>query len=98
MSIFPTLKTILPLVVSLGLMLMAVSGTGGEPFPRFPGTVSDYHGYVCHDFTVDGCAAKVVEPKQAAPGRPWIWRALFWDAFPSADLALLGQRLSPGVH
>ena len=33
----------------------------------------------------------VVEPKQAAPGNPWIWRAMFWDAFPSVDLALLDK-------
>lgn len=55
----------------------------------FPGTVSDFHGYICHTFTVDGCTAKVVEPKKAASGRPWIWRAEFWDAFPGIDLALL---------
>ena len=57
----------------------------------WPGTPTDYHGYVCHHLTVDGCDAMVVEPKQAAPGKPWIWRAMFWDAFPSVDLALLDK-------
>ena len=87
----------MPLVVSLGLLMMAVSARaepGQAAPPPFPGTVSDYHGYVRHDFVVDGCDARVVEPKQAAPGRPWIWRAMFWDAFPGADLA----RLAKGFH
>ena len=76
--------------VALWLTMQGSSGRAAPPaYPAFPGIVSDYHGYMCHDFTVDGCAAKVVEPKQAAPGRPWIWRAMFWDAFPAADLALL---------
>ncbi len=84
----------LGLAFGLGLMLAMLPGHA-DPAPQdpptFPGAVSDYHGYLCHDFPVDGCDAKVVEPKQAAPGRPWIWRAMFWDAFPSADLALLAQ-------
>ena len=88
------LRLIVPTAFLLVLVFQAAPGraqTSGTTYPTFPGTVSDYHGYTCHDFTVDGCAAKVVEPKQAAPGRPWIWRALFWDAFPSADLALLDK-------
>jgi pimeloyl-ACP methyl ester carboxylesterase len=74
---------------ALCVFLLAVPGHADTP--AFPGTVSDYHGYVCHDFTVDGCAAKLVEPKTPAPGKPWIWRAMFWDAFPGVDLALLAK-------
>jgi hypothetical protein len=55
------------------------------------GTAFDYHGYTGHDFTVDGCDAKLVEPRTPLAGRPWVWRTMFWDAFPSADLALLGR-------
>lgn len=59
------------------------------PAPVFPGTSKDYHGYVCHQFTVDGKGVLVVEPLQSLPGRPWVWRTMFWDAFPAADIALL---------
>ena len=59
-----------------------------------PGTTSDFHGYVSHDFNVDGCGAHVVDPKTALPGRPWVWRTMFWDAFPNADIALLGRGFS----
>src|SRR5258708_25334841 len=40
---------------------------------------------------VDGCEALVVTPRQAAPGKPWIWRAEFFDHRPETDLALLAQ-------
>lgn len=56
---------------------------------EFPGVVSDYHGYRCHQFDVGGHDARVAVPREALPGRPWIWRVMFWDAFPSADLGLL---------
>jgi pimeloyl-ACP methyl ester carboxylesterase len=55
----------------------------------FPGKTSDYHGFTRYDFTVDGCDALVVAPHQAAPGKPWIWRAEFFDHRPETDLALL---------
>ncbi|HEY3329299.1 MAG TPA: hypothetical protein VGK19_04710 [Capsulimonadaceae bacterium] len=55
----------------------------------FPGTVTDYHSFVCHDFVVNGCDCHVVEPVAALPGKPWVWRAMFWDAFPGADIELL---------
>ncbi|MEO7718825.1 MAG: malectin domain-containing carbohydrate-binding protein, partial [Capsulimonas sp.] len=51
--------------------------------------LSDFHGYQCHEFTLDGREARVVEPKHELPGRPWIWRTMFWDAFPNADIAML---------
>lgn len=54
-----------------------------------PGTVSDYNGYDCHTFSFDDREAKIAVPKEELPGRPWIWRVMFWDAFPSADIALL---------
>src|ERR1700733_14381678 len=50
---------------------------------------ADYHGYSMSNFVVDGCNAHLVEPKVPLAGRPWVWRTMFWDAFPSADLALL---------
>ncbi|NPV47904.1 MAG: alpha/beta hydrolase [Armatimonadetes bacterium] len=55
----------------------------------FPGTVSDYNGYLRHDFVVDGCDCLVVCPHAEVPGRHWIWRAEFFDHRPDTDLALL---------
>jgi len=57
----------------------------------FPGTVSEFHGYICHSFTIDGRDVRVAEPKVALPGHPWVWRTAFWDAFSSVDVALLGR-------
>jgi pimeloyl-ACP methyl ester carboxylesterase len=49
----------------------------------------DYHGYAQQNFVADGCAAHLVRPDQPLVGSPWVWRTMFWDAFPMADLALL---------
>ncbi|MEI6500635.1 MAG: alpha/beta hydrolase, partial [Armatimonadota bacterium] len=76
------------LVVTLGL-LAGVCHAQEAP-PPFPGANSDYRGYDRYDFAVEGCETIVVTPKQVAPGRPWIWRAEFFDHRPEADLALLG--------
>jgi hypothetical protein len=57
--------------------------------PTFPDPGRDYHGYVLHDLTVDGCAGHVVHPEVPLAGRPWIWRTMFWDAYPGADIAFL---------
>ena len=51
-----------------------------------------YHDcYLYQEWTVDGCPAVLVSPRQAAQGRPWIWRAEFFDAFPGVDLELLAR-------
>ncbi len=70
--------------------LPAVSSTQSNR-ADWEGKQSDFHGYVCHSFTCDGCFALVVEPKEPLPGRPWVWRTMFWGAFPEADVALLGR-------
>jgi hypothetical protein len=49
----------------------------------------DYHGYVLHPLLVDDHKALIVEPHKPLSGRPWVWRTLFWDIFPTADIALL---------
>ena len=56
-----------------------------------PGKRSDYRGYERHDLAVDGCPTIIVVPKQPAAGKPWVWRAEFFDAFPQVDLALLAK-------
>lgn len=57
----------------------------------FPGRKSGWSGYDRYDFQFRGRDAIVVCPKQAAPGKPWIWRPAFFGAFPSVDKALLGK-------
>ncbi|AMV36825.1 alpha/beta hydrolase family protein [Planctomyces sp. SH-PL62] len=60
--------------------------------PRaFPGTASQWNGFVRHDFRVDGVDVIVVEPRTPLAGRPWAWRGEFFGAYPNADVELLGK-------
>jgi hypothetical protein len=86
----PTLPFLLALVLSLALPARAQVGvTTSAPPPAFPGTVKDFHGYVSHNFQIDGLGVTVVEPKNALPGRPWVWRTMFWGVYPAADIGFL---------
>lgn len=58
---------------------------------EYPGTKSTWEGCDRYDFTVEGRDAIVVVPAKAAPGRPWICRPAFFDAFASVDKALLKE-------
>ena len=51
--------------------------------------ISDWKGYKRHDFYINGREAILIEPKNDAPGKPWIWRTEFFDAFSYADMAML---------
>ena len=59
-----------------------------------PSSKQSYYGYLQENLMVDGCRGHVVHPKHDLPGRPWVWRTMFWDAFPSADIAFLGAGLA----
>jgi pimeloyl-ACP methyl ester carboxylesterase len=77
-----------------GLLFIAIgalAATAPAATPAFPGNRSDYHGYGRYDLVVDGCPTTVVVPCDVAAGKPWIWRAEFFDAFPQVDLALLAK-------
>ncbi|HEX8020868.1 GDSL-type esterase/lipase family protein [Mucilaginibacter sp.] len=50
---------------------------------------TDFYGYPCAGFTFDNRDCKVVKPKWAAKGHPWVWRARFWGHEPQTDIALL---------
>ena len=52
---------------------------------------SSFYGYDCADFLFKDCEAKIVKPRFAAPGHPWIWRARFWGHEPQTDIALLDR-------
>jgi pimeloyl-ACP methyl ester carboxylesterase len=70
--------------------LIALGSAAEADGPRpFPGTESRWHGFIRHDFTVDGSGAIVVEPKAPLAGRPWVWRGEFFGAFADADVALV---------
>jgi lysophospholipase L1-like esterase len=56
-----------------------------------PGRCSVWHGFVRHDFEVDGKPVAVVSPRVEAPGRPWLWQAEFFGHKPEPDIALLGR-------
>lgn len=55
----------------------------------FPGKKSNFHGFVRHDFPLNDFNCIVVEPKKAAKGNPWVWRARFFGHEPQADIELL---------
>src|SRR5690606_25937643 len=59
------------------LIVVASARPADEPRP-FPGAVSRWHGFVRHDFRVDGADVIVVEPQTPLPGRPWAWRGEFF--------------------
>ena len=66
-----------------------VVGAGAAADEAFTGKDSQWSGYTRYDFDEDGRTATVVVPKQAAAGKPWLWRGEFFGAFPAVDLALL---------
>jgi lysophospholipase L1-like esterase len=50
---------------------------------------TSFYGYPCAEFAFEGRDSKVVKPKRAAKGHPWVWRARFWGHEPQTDIALL---------
>ena len=57
----------------------------------YPGKKSSFHAYDRYDFTYNGRECIIVAPKVIAKGKPWIWRARFFDDEPQTDIALLGK-------
>lgn len=53
--------------------------------------MSQWHGFRRFDFIYDTRRCTMVVPAQAAPGRPWVWRARFFGHEPQVDLMLLKQ-------
>jgi pimeloyl-ACP methyl ester carboxylesterase len=75
---------LLPTTATIGQLAEAEPG-------KFPGKQSKWNGYVRYDFKVDGKSVLVVEPKTAAPGRPWVWHGEFFGHKPAPDIALLDR-------
>lgn len=68
----------------------------------FSGEKSAFRGYERYRFTVDDCSVMVVCPKQAAPGRPWLWRGAFWGdkSYPFTEMTVIAdlQLVERGFH
>ncbi|MDF1825708.1 MAG: beta-propeller fold lactonase family protein [Verrucomicrobiales bacterium] len=60
----------------------------GLPGGHFHKRLNDYE---TDEFKIDGRACRIARPDNVAEGRPWIWRARFFGAFPAADEALLAK-------
>ena len=54
-----------------------------------PLAVSNFYGFDCADFRFENRDCKIVKPRTAGKGKPWIWRARFWGHEPQTDIALL---------
>lgn len=91
----PGLKTGLPLAEAQAKAAELNQQTRKLTKPRaaetatFPGQKSSWEGFDRYDFEVNGKPATVVVPKQALPGKPWLWRGEFFGAFANADVELV---------
>ena len=64
----------------------------------FAGKRADFHGFDRYTFETDGVEVSVVCPEKSAPGKPWLWRSIFWGSTKGAtrrvtlmDLELVKQ-------
>ena len=66
----------------------------------FPGTRTDFKGYDKYQFRLKNeetgrdITVQVVAPEEPAPGKPWLWRNIFWTSigrFNDTDLKLVDE-------
>ena len=55
------------------------------------GEPGNFHGHTMYSFQYRGRQCRIVAPKRAAEGNPWLWRARFFGHRPEVDLALLDK-------
>jgi pimeloyl-ACP methyl ester carboxylesterase len=48
-----------------------------------------HEGFTRTDEVIDGCPVTVVAPRDPSPGKRWVWRAEFFNAFPAFDNEML---------
>jgi pimeloyl-ACP methyl ester carboxylesterase len=77
-------------LMAILVLALSSSALGAESAP-FPGVKSSYHSYDRYDFEHNKRQCIVVTPKHVAQGKPWIWRAMFFDDPPQVDLAMLDK-------
>lgn len=51
--------------------------------------MNEWHGFPLRQTVIEGWEAVVVAPHRARPGKPWVWKTEFLDAFPEAEKELL---------
>ncbi len=61
-----------------------------EPFYKQGAKTFNFHGFTGYEFkNEEGVTCRIVEPRVVAKGRPWLWRARFWDFEPQTDIDML---------
>ena len=90
-KIHPDLKGAAIMAKSLYEVITAGRDNAFSIFDNIPSakTYSSFYGYQGADFVTSGRNCKIVRPKLAAIGHPWVWRARFWGHEPQTDIALL---------
>lgn len=74
------------------VVVLALAAACAATRPRpFTGATNEWSGFERVDFECEDRPATVVVPRQAAPGRPWLWRGEFFGAFAEVDRALLAE-------
>lgn len=81
--------SILRCLLLTGVLFSSLPALSSRAAESYPGKRSDFHGFARYDFEHGGRKCILVAPKQAAEGRPWIWRARFFGHEPQTDIALL---------
>jgi lysophospholipase L1-like esterase len=56
---------------------------------KIEGKKSNYYGFELTDFKFNDWDCKIAQPRKAAAGHPYIWRARFWGHEPQTEIALL---------
>lgn len=74
-------------------VLMGVVWCAGVAYGEevWPGTKGTWNGFVRHDFEFRGKPVLVIEPREVAEGKPWVWHGEFFGHKPVPDVALLGR-------
>lgn len=89
MKRFAFISLVLMCAFALSASLASAQDDAAAPKTDWPGTLGEWFGFEIHDFHFDGRDAKVVFPREQAPGKPWIWRARFFGHEPQFDKAML---------
>ncbi|MGB3852684.1 MAG: prolyl oligopeptidase family serine peptidase [Tunicatimonas sp.] len=55
------------------------------------GEPGNFHGFAMYSFVYQDRQCRIVAPRRAAEGNPWLWRARFFGHRPEVDLALLNK-------
>lgn len=70
----------------------AITGKPGVLVDQnFPGKKLHWKGFTKYTFEFDGKQAFVIEPANASPGKPWVWRARFPGWHTEMDSILLSE-------